>query len=48
MSCGQANFIKSSSRLDHSAIVDGVQYGGMELTLVFVFPHVDHYCGIMS
>ena len=25
-----------------------VQHGEARLTLVFVFPHVDHYCGIVS
>ena len=48
MSCGQANFIKSSSKLDHSTVVDGVRGRYVKLTLVFVFAHVDHHRGIVS
>ena len=48
MSCGQANFIKSSSGLDHSTVVDDIWHGDAKLTLMFVLPHVDHYCGIVG
>ena len=47
MSCGQANFIKSSSKLDRSTVVD-VARRYVEPTLMFVFAHVDHHRGIVS